>query len=66
MAENGSNGKLRSRKFILAAASMMLTYAALFGGKLDGGETVALVSLILGIFAGGNVVAKHKSFNEGA
>ena len=60
---NGS--KLQSRKFLLTAACLLMTYAALFFGKLTGSEVVALVPLIIGIFTGGNVVAKHKAFNEG-
>jgi hypothetical protein len=58
------NGKLQSRKFILTAASLTATFAALFAGKLTGSECVALVPLIIGIFTGGNVVAKHKAFTE--
>jgi hypothetical protein len=57
--------KLQSRKFLLTAAALAATFVALFAGKLSGAETVALVPLIIGIFTGGNVVAKHKSFNEG-
>lgn len=57
--------KLTTRKFLLTAACLLLTYSALFAGKLSGGETVSLVSMLVGIFAAGNVAAKHKSFNEG-
>ncbi len=58
--------KLTTRKFLLTAACLFMTYVALFTGKLTGAETVSLVSMLLGIFAAGNVAAKHKSFNEGA
>lgn len=57
--------KLTTRKFILTAGCLLLTYIALFVGKLTGAETVSLVTLLVGIFAAGNVAAKHKAFNEG-
>lgn len=57
---------LTTRKFIVVSASILLTFLALFVGKLTGDQTVTLVTLELGIFVGGNVVAKHKAFNEGA
>lgn len=57
---------LATRKFLLAAASLALTFIALFAGKLTGGEAVILIPAILTIFAGANVTAKHNAFNEGA
>ena len=58
------NGKLQSRKFILTAGSLTLTFVALFASKITGGEAVILIPAILTVFTGGNVVAKHKAFNE--
>lgn len=63
---NGNGTKLNSRKFLLTAGSLLATFAALFAGKISGAECVALVPLIIGIFTGGNVAAKHKAFTEGA
>lgn len=60
-----NNGKWKTRKFVLTSAALACTFLALFLGKLSGGETVALVPLILGVFTGGNVVAKHNAFSEG-
>ena len=59
------NGKLSTRKFVITSAAMALTFLALFVGKLSGDQAVTLVTLQLGIFVGGNVVAKHKAFVEG-
>jgi hypothetical protein len=56
--------KFKTRKFMLTAVALLLTYAALFMGKLDGEQVVTLVPWIIGIFAGANVAAKHKQFNE--
>ena len=50
---------------MLTAATLLLTYAALFAGKLTGDQVVTLVPWLIGIFAGANVVAKHKQFVEG-
>lgn len=49
----------RGRKFVLTGGSLLLTFIALFVGKISGGEAVALIPLILGIFTGGNVAAKY-------
>ena len=57
---------LTTRKFIIVSGAMLLTFLALFMNKLTGDQTVTLVTLELGIFVGGNVVAKHKAFSEGA
>lgn len=59
------NGKLQSRKFLITSGSLLLTFAALFVGKITGGEAVILIPAILTVFTGGNVVAKHKAFTEG-
>lgn len=56
---NGNDSTYRGRKFALTGVALILTFAALFTGKISGGETVALVPLILGIFTGGNVAAKY-------
>lgn len=56
---------LTTRKFLLTAVSLALTFLALFVGKLTGGEAVILIPAILTIFAGANVTAKHKAFTEG-
>ena len=61
---NGNDSMYRGRKFALTAASLFLTFAALFAGKISGGETVALVPLILGIFTGGNVATKFAGGNK--
>jgi len=60
------NNTWKTRKFVLTATALILSYAALFADKLSGAEMVALVPMILGIFTGGNVVAKHKAFVEGS
>lgn len=57
---------LTTRKFLVTSGAMVVTFIALFAGKLTGDQTVTLVTLQLGIFVGGNVVAKHKAFSEGA
>ena len=57
--------KLTTRKFLLTATCLLLTYIALFMGKLSGAEVTLLVPALLTIFVGGNVAAKHKSFVEG-
>lgn len=62
---NNGNGKFKTRKFLLTAATLLLTYVALFAGKLTGDQVVTLVPWLIGIFAGANVVAKHKQFVEG-
>ena len=58
---NGNDSIYRGRKFALTGASLLLTFAALFVGKISGGEAVALIPLILGIFTGGNVASKYAS-----
>ena len=58
------NSKLTTRKFLLTAACLLLTYAGLFVDKLTGAEVTVLVPALLTIFVGGNVAAKHKSFIE--
>ena len=56
--------KLSSRKFLLTLLTLVLAFAGLFMDKLAGAEMVTLVSMVLGIFTGGNVAAKHKAFTE--
>ena len=58
------NGKFKTRKFTLTAVTLALTFIALFAGKLTGEQVVTLVPWLIGIFAAGNVAAKHKNFNE--
>jgi len=50
---------LMSRKFILTSFSLVTTFVALFLDKISGGELVALVPLILGVYTGGNVIARN-------
>jgi len=57
---------LTTRKFLMVSVSILLTFLALFVGKLTGDQAVTLITLELGIFVGGNVVAKHKAFVEGS
>ena len=59
------NGKFKTRKFMLTAATLLLTYGALFFGKLTGDQVVSLGPWLIGIFAGANVAAKHNNFTEG-
>lgn len=59
-----NNGKFKTRKFVLTVATLVLTYIALFAGKLTGEQVVTLVPWLIGIFAAGNVAAKHKNFKE--
>ena len=56
------NRKFKTRKFLLTAVTLLLTYVALFAGKLTGDQVVSLVPWLIGIFAGANVAAKHKNF----
>lgn len=56
---------LTTRKFLMVSVTILLTFVALFTSKLTGDQVVTLVTLELGIFVGGNVVAKHKAFIEG-
>ena len=58
------NGKFKTRKFVLTAVTLLLTYVALFAGKLTGDQVVTLVPWLIGIFAGANVAAKHNKFTE--
>lgn len=58
------DGKFKTRKFVLTAVTLLLTYVALFAGKLTGDQVVTLVPWLIGIFAGANVVAKHNQFTE--
>lgn len=46
-----------SRKFLLAAVSLAVASVALFVGKLAGGEFVAALGVILGLYGGANVAA---------
>ena len=57
--------KLTTRKFLMTSVAMAMTFVALFAGKFTGDQAVTLLTLELGIFVGGNVVAKHKAFVEG-
>ena len=66
MSGNDKIDKLTTRKFLLTATCLLLSYVGLFAGKLTGDQLVLLVPALLTIFVGGNVAAKHKSFVEGA
>lgn len=46
----------RSRKFGLAVASLAISAFALFADKIGGGEWVAAITLVLGIYSAANVV----------
>lgn len=52
------NEKFRSRKFALATASLLIASTALFMGHISGGEWVAAVTLILGLYGTANVADK--------
>jgi len=54
----------QGRKFYLTAGTLLLSFAALFAGKLAGPEVVTLVSMVMGIFTSGNVASKHNAFTE--
>ncbi len=54
----------RSRKFLLTCAVLSLTFMALFFNKITGGEAAILIPAVLTIYTGGNVTAKHRSFQE--
>jgi hypothetical protein len=56
---NGNNKVYSGRKFVLTMVALVFTFAGLFLDKISGGEAVALVPLILGIFTGGNVASKY-------
>lgn len=60
-----TESKFKTRKFLVTALALLLTYIALFVGKLTGDHVVSLVPWLVGIFAGANVAAKHKNFVEG-
>jgi len=49
---------------MLKAATLLLTYVALFFGKLTGDQVVSLVPWLIGIFAGANVADKHNNMTE--
>jgi len=51
----GVDDGLRSRKFMLACFFAVVSSAGLFFDKLGGGEFVAVVTLVLGIYSAGNV-----------
>lgn len=55
---------LTTRKFIMVSVAILLTFVALFVGKFTGDQAVLLITAELGIFVGGNVVAKHNAFTE--
>lgn len=48
---------LKSRKFILALVFTIAGVAAMFTGKLGGGEFIGLAATVLGLYGGANVLA---------
>lgn len=48
-----------NRKFKFTVAVFIVSSVALFADKLDGGEYVALITLLTGIYSGSNVAQKH-------
>lgn len=48
---------LKSRKFILALVFTITGVAAMFTGKLGGGEFIGLAATVLGLYGGANVLA---------
>ena len=51
--------KYSSRKFILTAASLFVSMAALFTGFLSGEEFVDIIPMILLFYVGGNVASQY-------
>jgi len=51
--------RFSSRKFVLSASSLLMTWLALFLDKLEGGEVVALVTLVITAYGAGNLVQRH-------
>jgi hypothetical protein len=51
-----------SRKFILAAAAILLPSALIWLGKLDSGSYTAIVLGALGLYSGANVAQRHQAF----
>jgi len=51
--------KFRSRKFMFATTILALASLFLWLDKIGGGEWVTICTLIMGIYAAGNVVEKR-------
>ena len=50
--------KFRSRKYAIASASLFAVTSGLFTGYISGGEFIAGITLILGLYGVANVVQK--------
>lgn len=53
-----------NRKFVALLILEFSAIAALFLGKLTGGEFVTLATLLLGVFSAANVSEKHVNSNQ--
>jgi hypothetical protein len=51
--------KYRSRKFGLAVTFSLVSIIALFSGDLSGGEFVASITVILGLYGAANIMDKQ-------
>lgn len=52
--------KYRSRKFILAAISLVVGSVGLFTGEIESGDFYLLVGIILGAYGTANVMEKRQ------
>ena len=50
--------RYRSRKFTLAVSSLCMTGVGLYMGFIGGGEFVAAITVILGLYGAANVMDK--------
>jgi len=50
--------KYRSRKFALATSSLLMAGVGMYMGFISGGEFVAAISAILGLYGAANVMDK--------
>lgn len=57
--------KFLSRKFIIACATLVVSAGGLFFGVLDGGEFVAAITIILGMYNAANSGIKVAKVNKG-
>ena len=55
-----SEGKYRSRKFLMTAVVETIATIALFTNFLTGAEWITLTTLVLGIYSGANVWASKQ------
>jgi hypothetical protein len=50
--------KFRSRKFGITTTTLLISSVALFSNQLTGGEWVAVVTIILGLYSAANITEK--------